>query len=113
MPQTSAYQITPELIQAWLTHWLTTPPEAYLGSGYGFDANALLMRSFSAGIADGAIAKLRRDIPLLGEMPSSAFAVYGEQIGVDTLFLTFEVGAAEVSAFVKQNGGVASVVPQN
>jgi len=42
MSQTA--QITPDDIVGMVRHWLSTPVEAYLGSGYGSDVRALLQR---------------------------------------------------------------------
>ncbi len=100
-----AYSLSPERIAAWIRHWLNTPPEAYLGTGYGFDGSALLMRSLGEGSADALIAKMRADIPLLASLPSGAVTVLAESQPPDTLKLTIVIGAAIVSASVNSTTG--------
>lgn len=68
-----------EMIQ----HWLSTPPNGYLGSGYGADLKALLQTPMSSGVADFLLAKMRVDIPLVGALPSSAINVYAIDDGPD------------------------------
>lgn len=83
--------ITGDDIQAMVRHWLETPVNGYLGSGYGSDANSLLQRAQSEGRADSFVRKLRGDVGVLEVLPSSAVTLYGTPEGVDTLRLTLDV----------------------
>lgn len=83
--------ITGDDIQAMVRHWLETPVNGYLGSGYGSDANSLLQRAQSEGRADGFVRKLRSDVGVLEVLPNSAVTLYGDPEGVDQLRLTLDV----------------------
>ncbi|WP_445157663.1 hypothetical protein [Halomonas sp. E14] len=83
--------ITGDDIQAMVRHWLETPVNGYLGSGYGADANRLLQRAQQDGRADRFVRKLRRDVGVLEVLPSNAVELYGTPEGVDRLRLTLEV----------------------
>lgn len=90
MSQTA--QITPDDIVGMVRHWLNTPVEAYLGSGYGSDAKALLQRPLGddAALSD-FVAKMRRDLPVLSVLPDGAVRVALVPSGVDGLVLTVDV----------------------
>ncbi|MCO7216001.1 hypothetical protein [Halomonas sp. OfavH-34-E] len=83
--------ITGDDIQAMVRHWLETPINGYLGSGYGADANSLLQRAQSEGQADRFVRKLKRDVSVLEVLPNSAVSLYGTPEGVDQLRLTLDV----------------------
>lgn len=73
-------------------HWLETPVNGYLGSGYGSDAMSLLQRSqFFGGQADGFVRKLKRDVSVLEVLPSDAVSLYGTTEGVDRLRISLDV----------------------
>ena len=84
--------LTPEHIQAMVTHWLSTPPNGYLGSSYGSDVASLLQTPTRSGQADALIAKMKKDIPALGALPSGTINVYMERIGNDKVKLLIQVG---------------------
>lgn len=83
--------ITGDDIQAMVRHWLETPVNGYLGSGYGSDANSLLQRAQSDGRADSFVRKLRNDVSVLEVLPNSAVTLYGDTEGIDQLRLTLDV----------------------
>lgn len=83
--------ITGDDIQAMVRHWLETPVNGYLGSGYGADAKSLLQRAQSEGQADSFVRKLKRDVSVLEVLPNSAVSLYGTPEGVDRLRLTLDV----------------------
>lgn len=60
-------------------HWLGTPPNGYLGSGYGSEVKALLQQPNSSGVGDQFVDKMAEDIPLIGALPAGAVNVYFEQ----------------------------------
>lgn len=49
-------------------HWLNTPVYGYYGSEYGSDPKSLLQQPNTLGLADNFIAKMKRDIPIIGQM---------------------------------------------
>lgn len=91
-----------------LTHWIGTPVNGYLGSGYGSELKALIQTPMAAGLADGIIAKARQDIPLLLTAAPDAVNVYAEDRGMDIKAIVFEIGGE----LVPIDGGT-SVSPFN
>lgn len=93
MSQTA--QITPDDIVGMVRHWLSTPVEGYLGSGYGSDVRALLQRpqNDTAALAD-FVAKMRRDLPVLSVLPESAVSVSLQARGIDGLELRVDVAGS-------------------
>lgn len=73
-------------------HWLSTPPNGYLGSSYGCDPKSLLQLPNSSGLGDAFIDKMMEDIPLLRQLPRGTVNVYFEQAGLDSKRLLIEVG---------------------
>jgi hypothetical protein len=61
-------------------HWLRTPPNGYLGSGYGADVMELLQRPMLDGTGDALIQKMRQDIPLLDMLPSGSIYVWLQDV---------------------------------
>lgn len=83
--------ITGEDIAAMVEHWLGTPVNGYLGSGYGQDLPSLLQRPHAEGAADGFMQKMREDIPVLTALPGDAVSLYGTPSGIDRLDIVLEV----------------------
>lgn len=89
--------INGELLQQMVSHWLRTPPNGYLGSGYGSDPMSLLQGAMLSSNADAFISKMRDDIPLIGALPANAVNMYFEDTGNDTKVLYIEVMDSLVS----------------
>lgn len=89
--------INGDLLQAMVRHWLGTPPNGYLGSGYGADVMSLLQQAMLTMNADAFIAKMREDLPIIGALPSSAVNLYFEDRGNDSKVLLIEVMDSLVS----------------
>lgn len=83
--------ITTTELQDMVLFWLETPPNGYLGSGFGSDVHALLHSPLRSSLADELIAKMQEDIPLLGAMPSGTVNIYMQESGNDKLTLLIEV----------------------
>ena len=83
--------ITGSSVQGMITHWLHTPINGYLGSGYGQDTKSLLHRPQSVSDADEYLAKLRNDVPVLQALPASSVNLYGVQTPPDRLDVVLEV----------------------
>lgn len=79
-----------------IQHWLATPPNGYLGDGYGADLKSLLQSPMSYGIADGLLAKMRIDIPLVAALPSSALNVYAVDEGPDKRNIYIDVAGETI-----------------
>lgn len=58
-----------------IRHWLSTPANGYLGSDYGIDLKQYLHKPMSRFDADGIIAKMRADIPVLDIIDSESIDV--------------------------------------
>ncbi|NDY89737.1 hypothetical protein [Ideonella livida] len=97
---------SPARTAAMVAHWVSTPAWGYLGSPYGFDAPALLMRPLASGAGTVMEQKLREDVPIVGMMPAAAVQILGESTGPDNLALTLQVSAAEVQAYIDAGGSV-------
>lgn len=78
-------------IQAMVAHWLATPVYGYLGSDYGADLLALLHTPQASGIADGFIAKMVKDLPVLSMLPAGSINVFSRPRGDDGLDLFIDV----------------------
>lgn len=83
--------ITGDDIAGMVEHWLSTPVNGYLGSGYGQDLPSLLQRPHSDGAADGFMRKMREDVQILTALPGDAVTLYGQPVGVDRLDIVLEV----------------------
>jgi len=78
-------------------HWLATPVNAYLGSGYGNDLKALLQQPMNSGLADGFLQKLVADVPVLAALPAGALNLYMEPVGKDQQRLIIDIAGTVVS----------------
>lgn len=90
-------KLTASEIQDMVRHWLSTPPNGYLGSGYGTDVMALLQAPMASGLGDSFIAKMREDLPIIGALPAGAINVYFEDKGNDSKILWIDVSGSLVS----------------
>ena len=73
-------------------HWLATPTNSYLGSGYGIDLKAYLHKPMNTFDGDAIIDKLRRDIPALDALPRNIIGLYFENVGLDGKKLHLTIG---------------------
>lgn len=76
--------ITTQDLLPMLEDWLLTPVNGYFGSGYGADLASLLLRPLSAPIADEFLNKLKRDIPIFGQLSASDLSIESDDIGFET-----------------------------
>ncbi len=88
--------ITAADVQAMVTHWLSCPPNGYLGSGYGSGVQDLLQTALHGGGADELIAKMREDIPVLGMLPPEAVSIMLDPDGSECLRFTSQVADAAI-----------------
>ncbi len=89
--------ITGSDIQQMVDHWLRTPTNGYLGSGYGQDAKSLLQRPQSDGAPDAFLNKLRTDVPVLQALPVGAVNLYRVSTAPDRLDLVIEVAGRAIT----------------
>lgn len=80
-----------------IRHWIATPPNGYLGSGYGSDLKAMLQNPMKTGIADSLLAKLRVDIPLVAALPPSALNIYAVDDGPDKRTIYIDVAGQMIT----------------
>ena len=59
-----------------VSHWLACPLNGYPGSDYGCDLESLVHTPLASGAGDALVAKMRTDIPLIGQLPPEMIAVY-------------------------------------
>lgn len=84
-------------LQDMIRHWLSTPPNGYLGSGYGSDPQALLQQPLASGIGDAFLDKMAEDLPLIAALPSGAVNAYFEDASNDTKRLLIQVADTMVT----------------
>ncbi len=84
-------------LQDMVRHWLSVPPNGYLGSGYGTDVMALLQNPMAAGVGDAFIRKMRQDLPIIGALPPDVVNAWFEDKGNDTKLLHIDVLDSRVS----------------
>ncbi len=89
--------ITGSDIQQMVDHWLNTPTNGYLGSGYGQDTKSLLQRPQSDGAPDAFLNKLRADVPVLQALPVGAVNLYRVSTAPDRLDLVIEVAGRAIT----------------
>lgn len=77
--------------QAFLTHWLDTPVNGYLGSGYGSNLKDMLHQPQKTGMGDAVLNKIRVDLPLFGALPRERLNMYAVDQGPDTRRLYIEI----------------------
>lgn len=84
-------EITATDVQGMVSHWLETPVNGYLGSGYGSIVKDMLQNPLQSGRADAVINKLRGDIPLVAALPRDVMGVVMVDRGPDRRDLFIEV----------------------
>ncbi len=83
-------------IKNMIDHWLATPPNGYFGQSYGADVRNMLLRELSTDNADGFLAQLRRDIPLLNQLNDSQLSINTATAGFDKLYVYLSVGGIDI-----------------
>ncbi len=88
--------ITGNDIQLMVSHWLKTPVNGYLGSGYGQDIKGLLHQPLSDGSPESVLQKLREDVPVLQSLPEGATNLYSIESPPDRIDLVIEVAGQAI-----------------
>jgi hypothetical protein len=88
--------ITAADVQDMATHWLGTPVNGYLGSGYGSEVKALLQQPMATEQADAVVRKLREDVPLIAALGDESVAVFIEDVGMDRKRLVLDVAGVQI-----------------
>lgn len=88
-------------LQDFIRHWLETPVNGYLGSGYGSDPQSLLHTPLKAGLADGFLNKMRADLPLIAALPRGALNLYAVDEGPDKLKIFIDASGQLVALGTK------------
>lgn len=83
--------ITSTDILEMVRHWLHTPINGYLGSGYGQDIKSLLQLPHSDSAADDYLEKLKNDVPILKALPEGSVNIYGVHTPPDRLDFVIEI----------------------
>lgn len=78
-------QISATDAQGMVSHWLGSPANSYLGSGYGSTVPDLLQQPQSAPIADSVLNKLSNDVPFLGALPKGIVNIFAVPAPPDKL----------------------------
>lgn len=90
-------KITATDLQGMVSHWIATPPNGYLGSGYGSPIKDMLQGAMRTGVADSLLDKLRVDVPLVGVLPSGALNLFAVDSGPDKREIFIEASGQLVS----------------
>lgn len=97
-------------LQEMASHWLRCPPNGYLGSAYGAPVEDLLHTPLSSGLADDLIAKLRTDVPIMGDLPPDQVNIYARPMPPDRMALVLEVAGSFVALDESQRQQVGAEV---
>ena len=81
-----------------IVHWLNTPTNSYLGSGYGIDLYSELQKPLSDFSSDRIIAKMYEDIPILSKVGRGYVNIYAADNGIDDVRIFINVGGSQVSS---------------
>lgn len=84
-------------VQSMVRHWLATPSDGYLGSGYGSSPLELLQKPMSSGVGDAFVQKMESDLRLVAGLPRGAVNVFFENKGNDSKILHVVVYDSKVS----------------
>lgn len=85
-------KITGNDIQNMVTHWIHTPENGYLGSGYGQNLKSILQKPMMDSAADEQLKKMRDDVAIVNLLPEQSANIYSLQTDPDRLDLIIEVG---------------------
>lgn len=83
-----------------IVHWLNTPTNSYLGSGYGIDLYSELQKPLSEFSSDRIIAKMYEDIPILSGLGRGYVNIYAADNGIDDVKIFINVGGSQASGGV-------------
>lgn len=72
-------------------HWLSCPPNGYLGQSYGSDVKQVLHTPMAAGLVNDMIEKCRADVPLASRLGPGGINVYAYDAAMDKKVVVFEV----------------------
>lgn len=92
-----AEALNTDLIFRMVAHWWATKPNTYFGSTYGNPAEELLQKPINSPLADWFLAKMLKDIPVLGALPAGTVNLYASAEGVDIKNVHFEVAGQMLS----------------
>jgi len=85
-------------VQGMVSHWLGTPVNGYLGSGYGTIVPDLLQQPQKTGMGDAVLNKLRIDVPLVGALPRGKLNMYAVDEAPDIKRIYIDVSGALVES---------------
>lgn len=89
--------IVTQHIIAMIEHWLSTPPNAYIGSRYGAPLNDLILNRLSAPVGNAFIAKMKTDIPILNQLGPDQLSLYSDTEGHETRIIYLRVGNVNIN----------------
>ncbi|WP_426237526.1 hypothetical protein [Pseudomonas sp. TWP3-2] len=92
-----AETLNTDLIFRMIAHWWATKPNTYLGSTYGNPVEEMLQKPLNSPLADWFLAKLLKDIPVLGAFPAGTINLYASSEGVDIKTVHIEVAGRMLS----------------
>lgn len=97
-------------LEGMIRHWLTTPPNGYLGSGYGSDPHSMLQTPMKTGLADQFLDKMKRDLPIIGALPAGTVNVFlrevasrndAKQVIIDVLGKQIDLGEVDLDRIAR------------
>lgn len=103
--------ITAADVQDMVLHWLETPAESILGSGYGADIPSLLLQPLSGPVADAFLAKLRDDVPILQTLASDYVEMRVERLPPDKQIIYIDVAGSLIRLPEDPQGPRAALLP--
>lgn len=89
--------INAENILLMIADWMETPVNSFFGSNYGCDLASLLLHEQTSDAADEFIAKMKRDLPVLSQLPPNMFSIYAVDEGFEQKILYLSVGDVSIN----------------
>lgn len=89
-------QITAEDMQDMASHWLGCPVNGYFGDDYGNSAKSLLQSPLTGVLADGFVAKLREDVPLIARLDRNQVNIYMVDAPPDVKHIYLEIANTQL-----------------
>lgn len=84
-------------IWAMVDDWLSTPPNAYIGSDFGCDINSLFLKPLGSIVANDFIAKMKKDLPILQSLNAEQLSLYTQSEGFETTIIFLRIGGIAIN----------------
>lgn len=84
--------INVDQVKRMIEHWLATPVNGYFYQSYGSTVKEQLLKNQSAFLADQFLEKMKKDIPILQQLPSEQLNLVSQTQGFDGVVVYVQLG---------------------